>query len=158
MHNHSKPIVFRSSHKPRFFEIDPYGHLSMVHYAAYFVEHRFQGMAQHCGLNAQVLADLEVAIYCSNLKIDFKRPVLLDTEFTIESHIASYSGSSAVISCSMYDQNGKLLASCQMDVVCIDHQRGKPKRWPDTVIGRFFVDSVAAHAGHVGNESVAYSA
>ncbi|MEN9835822.1 MAG: hypothetical protein RL011_2015 [Pseudomonadota bacterium] len=153
MQNYSQPVVFRSQHKPRFFEIDPYGHLSMVHYAAYFVEHRFQGMAQHCGLNAEALAELDIAFFCANLNIEFKRPVLLDTEFTIESHIASYRGSTASVRCSMYDLGGKLLACCHMEIACVDIKRGRPKRLPDSVIKCFFHDAIADN-----HQGVAYSA
>ncbi|MBM4253178.1 MAG: acyl-CoA thioesterase [Deltaproteobacteria bacterium] len=154
MQNYLRPIVFRSQHKPRFFEIDPYGHLSMVHYAAYFIEHRFQGMAQHCGLNAQALADMGIAIFCANFSVDFKSPVFLDTEFTIESHIVSHGGSTAVVACAMHDPDGKLLASCLLTVACIDIQRGKPTRWPEAVLRRFFHDATSTER----SPDVAYSA
>ena len=38
------PIVFRTTHRIRFSDLDPYNHMSTARYASYFVDHRMDGL------------------------------------------------------------------------------------------------------------------
>ena len=137
MNAHKKPVLFRSEHKPRFFEMDPFGHMSMIHYLSYYSDHRFRA-ATASGLDPQTLMALDIVFYCARCDIEYKQPVFLDTEFTIESSISSYKGATAAIDCVMRCSEGKLLSVCRMTVVCIDKKSGRPVRWPPAVLERFF--------------------
>src|SRR5258705_10880877 len=54
------PIRFRSTHRARFEEIDPFGHMNTVHYLAYFLENRFIGLRDiHIDLKAQMRFPIE---------------------------------------------------------------------------------------------------
>jgi YbgC/YbaW family acyl-CoA thioester hydrolase len=135
------PIVFRSNHKPRFFEIDPYGHLSIVHYLAYFTEHRFRGLAEFCGLDVKQINELNIGFYSSSVTIDFKRPVFLDTSFEITSFVASYDESTAIVECEMKTSEGKIISTCKISLACVDKKSGKACPWPLDVLERFFSNS-----------------
>jgi acyl-CoA thioesterase FadM len=37
-------IVFRSTHRIRYSDLDPYNHVSTANYATYFVDHRMHGL------------------------------------------------------------------------------------------------------------------
>ena len=43
------PIVFKSTHRIQFSELDPYNHVSTGNYATYYVDHRMQGLRDHVG-------------------------------------------------------------------------------------------------------------
>lgn len=138
MFSFSDPIVFKSSHRPRFFEIDPYGHMSIVHYLAYFTEHRFRGLAEFCGLDMKKVNALDVAFYSSSMTMDFKRPVFLDTSFDITSFVAEYTETTALVACEMKTQEGKLLSNSTFTLTCVDKKTGKACPWPADVLGLFF--------------------
>ena len=38
------PIVYRSTHRIKFSELDPYNHVSTGRYATYYVDHRMEGL------------------------------------------------------------------------------------------------------------------
>lgn len=132
------PIQFLTSHKPRFFEIDPYGHLSAVHYLAYFMDHRFTGLAKFCGFDAKELAGLPVGFYTSKVTLEYKRPVFHDMAFDITSIPTTWNDVGTTVRCEMTLGEGKVAAVCTMDIVCVDKKTGKPCPWPEGLFARFF--------------------
>jgi acyl-CoA thioester hydrolase len=44
-----KPIVFISTHRIQFSDLDPYNHMGTGKYATYFVDHRMEGLRDHIG-------------------------------------------------------------------------------------------------------------
>jgi len=52
------PVVYKSTHRIKFSELDPYNHLRTVVYAGYYVDHRMDGLREHAGWDLQTLAKL----------------------------------------------------------------------------------------------------
>ena len=54
------PIVFKSTHRIRFSELDPYDHVSTGNYATYYVDHRMQGLRDRIGWGLEDFGDAAV--------------------------------------------------------------------------------------------------
>ena len=72
----AKPIVFTTTHRVQFSELDPYNHVGTGRFATYFVDHRMQGLSRHIGWDVATLSTLPFAVWVRRLEIDFVRPVV----------------------------------------------------------------------------------
>ena len=45
----SKPVVYETTHRIAFSELDPFQHVSTGNYARYFTDHRMEGLAKYAG-------------------------------------------------------------------------------------------------------------
>jgi acyl-CoA thioester hydrolase len=138
-----KPIVFRSTHRIRFSDLDSYNHVSTAKYATYYVDHRMQGLRDHIGWDLKALGTLPFMVWIRRLEIDFIRPVRADQEITITSSVREFSGPDAVIECSMVDAAGKSLSRCLMTVAHVDKQTSRATDWPPDVTALFFENETA---------------
>ena len=132
------PIVFKSTHRIRFSDLDPYNHVSTAKYATYYVDHRMQGLRDHIGWDSQALASLPFMVWIRRLEIDFIRPVGADQEVSITSFVRDFSGPDAVIEGTMVDAAGKTLSRCLMTVAYVDRQTNRAADWPADVTALFF--------------------
>lgn len=132
-----KPVRFQTTHRARFSEIDPYGHLNTVHYLEYFLDHRFTGL-RGLGMDLRSLAQIPVAFYMKELNLTFQRSVRADEEFQITSWVDEWGASQCHVTCEMSNAKGERLAGCTFVLVCIDTVTKAPCRWPDDVKNRFF--------------------
>ena len=132
------PIVFKSAHRVRFSDLDLYNHVSTANYAAYFVDHRMQGLRDYIGWDAQTLAALPFMVWLRRLEIDFIRPVQADQEIGITSFVRDFSGSDAIIECTMTNADGKTMSRCLMTVAFVDKQTNRATDWPPDVAALFF--------------------
>ena len=132
------PIVFKSTHRIRFSDLDPYNHVSTAKYATYYVDHRMQGLRDHIGWDSKALASLPFMVWIRRLEIDFIRPVGADQEVSITSFVREFSGSDAVIEGTMVDAAGKTLSRCLMTVAYVDRQTNRAADWPADVTALFF--------------------
>lgn len=132
------PLVFTSTHKVRFSELDPYNHVGTGRFATYFVDHRMQGLSQYIGWDVPTLADLPFAVWARRLEIDFIRPVLADQEITITSFVREFRGADAFIECTMVDGAGRTLSRALMVVACVDKATNRGTDWPAEAIARFY--------------------
>jgi acyl-CoA thioesterase FadM len=41
------PLIFKSTHRIQFSDLDPYNHMSTGKYATYFVDHRMDGLRDY---------------------------------------------------------------------------------------------------------------
>ena len=137
MHD-AKPIVFRSTHRIRFSDLDPYNHMSTAQYAVYFVDHRMQGLRDFLGWDMQTLGSVPFMVWVRRLEIDYVRPVVADQEVTITSSVREFAGSNAVIDCTMADANGKTLSRCVMTAAHVDRETSRASDWPADRIALFF--------------------
>ena len=133
-----KPIVFKTTHRIRFSDLDSYNHVSTAKYATYYVDHRMQGLRDHIGWDLKALGALPFMVWIRRLEIDFIRPVRADQEITITSSVREFSGPDVVIECSMVDAAGKNLSRCLMTVAHVDKQTNRATDWPPDMTALFF--------------------
>ena len=134
----STPIVFRTTHRIRFSDLDPYSHMSTAKYATYYVDHRMQGVRDNIGWDMQTIATLPFMVWVRRLEIDFIRPVRGDQEVTITSSVREFRGSDAFVECAMVDPADRELSRCLMTVAYVDREQNRAKDWPADVAALFF--------------------
>jgi acyl-CoA thioester hydrolase len=132
------PIVFTTTHRIRFSELDPYNHVSTGHYGTYYVDHRMQGLRDRIGWDLAALASLPFMVWVRRMEIDFVRPVGADQEITITSFVREFQGPNAVIECRMADSTGQELSRCLMTVAHVDKATLRATPWPPDRIALFF--------------------
>lgn len=132
------PIVFKSTHRIRFSDLDPYNHVSTGKYATYFVDHRVAGLRDYLGWDLKTLATSPFMVWVRRLEIDFIRPAQGDREIAITSFVREFQGPDALIECTMADAAGKTLSRCLMTVAHVDKQTNRATDWPPDLMARFF--------------------
>ena len=132
------PIVFKSTHKIRFSELDPYNHVSTGNYATYFVDHRMQGLRDFIGWDLATLGALPFMVWVRRMEIDFVRPARGDQEITITSFVHEFRGPDALIKCTMVDSDGKDVSRCLMTVAHVDKETNRATPWPPALMALFF--------------------
>jgi len=96
-------IVYTSTHRIRFSELDPYDHVNTGTYATYYVDHRMEGLREYLGWDLRTLATLPFMVWVRRMEIDFLRPVRDDQEIIITSFVREFGGPDALIECTMSD-------------------------------------------------------
>lgn len=132
------PLVFKTTHRIRFSELDPYHHVGTGQYALYFVDHRMQGLRDRIGWGLATLGTLPFMVWVRRLEIDFLRPAQADQEIAITSFVREFRGPDAHIECGMFDSAGKTLARCLMTVAYVDKATNRGADWPADVMALFF--------------------
>lgn len=132
------PLIFSSTHRIRFSDLDPYDHVSTANYATYFVDHRMQGLRDYIGWDLATLETLPFMAWVRRLEIDFVRPAGSDQEITITSFVREFRGTDALIECAMLDAAGKPLARCLMTVAHVDKASRRATDWPPDRQALFF--------------------
>jgi acyl-CoA thioester hydrolase len=133
-----KPIVFETVHRIRFSDVDLYHHMSTARYAAYYLDHRLDGLRDALGWDMKALAGLPFMAVVRRLEIDFIRPVRGDQEITIHSFVREFQGPDATIDCAMVDAAGKEVSRCLMIVAYVDRGTNRAADWPEHVAALFF--------------------
>jgi acyl-CoA thioester hydrolase len=126
----SKPIVYRTTHRVAFSELDPFQHVSTGNYARYFTDHRMEGLAKHAGWNLSSLGTLGFMTWVRRMEIDFIRPVGAEQEVSISSFVREFTGPDAMIECTMTDAAGTTVAACLMIVAYVDAGTRRAADWP----------------------------
>jgi len=134
----TKPVVFTSTHRVQFSDLDPYNHVGTGRFATIFVDHRMQGLSRRIGWDAATIASLPFAVWVRRLEIDFIRPVLADREVTITSFVREFRGPDAHIECTMVDEAGKTLSRAVMVVACVDKATSRSMDWPEAAAALFY--------------------
>lgn len=134
------PIVYRTTHRVKFSDLDPYNHMRTAVYAAYYVDHRMEGLRAYAGWDLQTLAKLPFMIWVRRMEVDFLRPAIGDQEITIMSFVREFLGSDAHIECTMMDEADKNISRCLMIVAYVDKSTNRSTDWP-AVIRALFVES-----------------
>jgi len=132
------PVVFKSTHRIKFSELDPYNHVSTGNYATYFVDHRMQGLRDYIGWDLTTLETLPFMVWVRRMEIEFLRPARGDQEITITSLVREFRGPDALIECSMVDAAGKTLSRCLMTVAHVDKATNRATAWPPDHMAPFF--------------------
>lgn len=137
----STPVVYTSTRRVGFSELDPFNHLSTGRYASYFVDHRMQGLREHLGWDAAGLAGLGFMTWVRRIEIDFVRPARAGHEVTIMSSVREFRGTDAIIDCRMLDEAGRTVSYCVMTVAHVDATTLRATDWPAERASLFFEDA-----------------
>jgi acyl-CoA thioester hydrolase len=132
------PVVFRSTHRITFSDLDPYKHMRTAAYSAYFVDHRMNGLREYLGWDLKTLEALPFMVWVKRMEVDFVRPVVGDQEIIITSFVREFRGSDAYIECGMADESGKTASRCLMVVSYVDKETARPRDWPADIMALFF--------------------
>lgn len=132
------PVVYRSTHRIQFSELDPYNHVSTGKYATYYVDHRMEGLRDNVGWNLNILATLPFMVWVRRMEIDFLRPARGDQEITITSFVREFRGPDALIECTMLDSAGTNVSRCLMTVAYVDKKTNRATDWPPDISALFF--------------------
>ena len=132
------PIVFKTTHRIKFSDLDPYNHVSTAKYAAYFVDHRMDGLRDYIGWDLKTLATLPFMVWVRRMEIDYVRPARGDQEITITSFVREFRGPDALIECAMADVDGKDVSRCLMIVACVDEATNRGLDWPADAMALFY--------------------
>lgn len=132
------PIIFETTHRIQFSDLDPYNHVGTGQYATYFVDHRVQGVRDYIGWDLKALGTLPFMVWVRRMEIDFLRPARGDQEIVITSFVREFRGSDAVIECSMVDSEGTTLSRCLMTVAYVEKATNRATDWPPDVAALFF--------------------
>ncbi len=134
----SKAIVYKSTHRIQFSDLDPYNHVSTGKYATYFVDHRMEGLRDCVGWDLKTLGTLPFMVWVRKMEIEFLRPTRSDQEITISSFVKEFRGSDAIMECTMVDSAGKTTARCVMTVAHVDKETNRATDWPPERQALFF--------------------
>lgn len=134
----STPIVYKSVHRIKFSDLDPYQHMRTANYSAYYVDHRMNGLRENVGWDLKTLGKLPFMVWVRRMEIDFLRPVVGDQEITITSFVREFRGPDAHIECSMMDEAGKTVSRCLMITAYVDKSTNRATDWPDDTMALFF--------------------
>ena len=132
------PIVYRSTHRIQFSELDPYNHVSTGKYATYYVDHRMEGLRDNVGWDLKTLATLPFMVWVHRMEIDFLRPARGDQEITITSFVREFRGPDALIECTMVDSAGTNVSRCLMTVAHVEKKTNHATDWPPDLMELFF--------------------
>ncbi len=137
------PIVYRTTHRVKFSELDPYDHVGTGKYATYYVDHRMEGLREYVGWDLKALGTLPFMVWVRRMEIDFVRPMRGDQEITITSFVREFRGPDALIECSMADSEGVNVSRCLMTVAHVDKQTNRATDWPPELMAVFFETETA---------------
>jgi len=132
------PLVFRTTHRIRFSDVDAYQHMSTAKYATYYVDHRMIGVSENLGWDARTFAALPFMVVVRRIEIDYVRPVRGDQEITITSFVREFRGPDAIVECTMVDAAGKEASRCLMTVAYVDRETSRAADWPANVAALFY--------------------
>jgi acyl-CoA thioester hydrolase len=136
-------IVFKSTHRVQFSDLDLYHHVTTAKYAAYYVDHRMQCLRDYIGWDLKTMAALPFMVWMRRIEIDYIRPIQPDQEITITSFVRELRGPDAIIDCTMADAGGKILSRCVMTVAYVDKQTNRAIDWPPEHAALFFEKETA---------------
>ena len=132
------PIVFRTTHRVQFSDLDPYNHMGTGKYATFYVDHRMQGLRDSLGWSLKKLAELPFMVFVRRLEIDFLRPARGDQEITITSSVREFRGPDALIECAMADEKATTLSRALMTVAYVEKKTNRSADWPSEVMALFY--------------------
>jgi len=130
------PLVYRSTHRVQFSELDPFDHVSTGRYATYFVDHRMEAL-RSVGWDLKTIATLPFMPWVRKLELELLRPALADQEITITSSVREFRGADALIECTIADPAGAVLSRCRMTVAHVDKATRRATDWSPEEMARF---------------------
>ena len=130
-------VVFTSTHRIKFSDLDPYNHMRTDRYATYYVDHRMDGLRDYIGWDLKTLGTLPFMVWVRRMEIDFIRPARGDQEIAITSFVREFRGSDALIECTMVDSAKNTVSRCLMTVAHVDKATSRSTDWPPDLMALF---------------------
>ena len=107
--------------------------MSTGEYAAYYTDHRMEGLWDYVGWDLETLDTLPFMVWVRRMEIDCLRPARGDQEITITSFVREFRGPEALIECAMVDSGGTNGSRCLMTVPTLQgnqtREDGGPTSW-----------------------------
>ena len=132
-----QPLIFKSTHRAKFSEIDPHGRMNNEHYLSYFMDHRFTGLRESLGWDLKTISKFPVLFVVSEVQISYIKPVMVDQEFQITSHVESFEESTCLVLCTM-NSKSTVHSKCKIQLTCIDQKSQKVTQWPKDLTAKFY--------------------
>ena len=132
------PIIYETTHRIKFSDLDPYNHMRTAAYSTYYVDHRMDGLRDYAGWDLKTLAKLPFMIWIRRMEIDFIRSVVGDQAIRITSFVREFRGPDAHIECTMIDAAEKPASRCLMIAACVDKHTNRAMDWPADAMALFF--------------------
>ena len=132
------PVVFRSTQRVTFSDLDPYHHVGTAVYSRYFIDHRMIGLRERIGWDLKAFSQLPFMTWVRRIEIDFLKPAPADQEVVITSFVREFQGPDAFVECTMADGKGTSLSRCLMVVACVDRRTHRSMDWPAEAAALFF--------------------
>jgi acyl-CoA thioester hydrolase len=132
------PIIYTTTQRIKFSELDPYDHVNTGTYATYFVDHRMEGLRDNLGWDLKTVRTLPFMVWVRRMEIDFLRPARGDQEIIITSFVREFRGPDALIECTMIDSARTNIAQCVMTVAHVDKGTNRATNWPADIMALFF--------------------
>jgi acyl-CoA thioester hydrolase len=107
-------------------------------YAAYYVDHRMNGLREHAGWDLKTLANLPFMVWVRRMEVDFLRSAVGDQEIIITSFVREFRGADAYVECTMADGSGNIISRCLMIVAYVDKSTNRAADWPADMMALFF--------------------
>ena len=63
------PVVFTTTHRINFSELDPYNHVGTGRYATYYVDHRMEGLRDRLGWDLKTLASMPFMVWVRRIEV-----------------------------------------------------------------------------------------
>ena len=137
-----KPLLYKTTHRVKFSDLDPYNHMRTAVYSACYVDHRMEGLREHAGWDLKTLAKLPFMTWVRRMEIDFLRSAIGDQQITITSFVREFRGPDAHIECSMVDEAGNIISRCLMIVAYVDKNTNRAADWPAETMELFFEEGM----------------
>lgn len=132
------PIAHTTHHHCGFRDVDPFGHMNMANYYAYFVDHRFAALRDRFALTVKAIKELPIGFFTVKSEIEYKRQVRCDESFSITSQVIRADERQCDVECVLTLANGAVASRCTMTIVCVDMATGRGTPWPQGFMDRFY--------------------
>jgi acyl-CoA thioesterase FadM len=134
------PIIYSASVRPRFSDLDPYGHVNFKHYFDYVISSRLICLENRFYLSLGKLAKNGYGFYANQAEIKFLRPIVGLNNLEVESFVESVKDEvTLVIPFSIKDERTSTLYSeGKLFFTIIDLKTGKPAPLNDELKRLFF--------------------
>lgn len=130
--------IYKSMHRIKFSDLDPYKHMRTAMYSAYYVDHRMSALREQAGWDLRTIESLPFMTFVRRLDIEFIRPVVGDQEISIMSFVREFVGSDAHIECNMSDESGRMVSQSHMVVSYVDKGTNRSADWPTGIMDLFY--------------------
>jgi acyl-CoA thioester hydrolase len=135
------PLIFKSTHRVTFSDLDPHNHVRTEAYSGYYIDHRLNCVRDYIGWDLKTLSELPFMLWVRRLEIDFVKPARGDAELTITSFVREFQGSNAFIEGRIVDEAEQEISRCLMVVACVDRRTRRSMDWPEEARALFYRES-----------------
>lgn len=120
-------------------DIDLYRHVHSSRYLDYVLAARFDQMERCYGMSMQDFAERGLGWFQRALTINYKRPLAMAENFTVETGIIRFRRDGVVVSFKIFKENGKIAADGEGDYALIDMKTRWATEIPDDIKAKYSI-------------------